>query len=291
MNELFAADPDALDDWKDLRHLLSHFGPFTGRYLACYPNDWLFRTRKRFNLDTEINIKRVSLLLQVAKESRSVLQNRTLEFNDSLAWFDNAIRYTKPPQNKFYRVIAQEKCAPSTIDIATLSLPPTADEQIEAKPSEYARACRTICMLSPRLWLVDPYLNPCKRDFAPVLQALISEAAKGKVTSISMLSRHDPDRPLPEADIRRALADLRTKANLPKHVSLSFRQLDDRRSMHRMHARYLFGEIGGVRLDQGFQKLNRNVEVGPIAERVLTTLLTTYKDGQHDMKPELEVTG
>jgi len=150
-------------------------------------------------------------------------------------------------------------------------------------------------MLSSRLWLVDPYLDPCKRDIETVLQALVSEAVKGKVTSIFMLSRHDPDRTLPEADIRSALASLRAQANLPKHISLIFRQFDDRRTMHRMHARYLFGEIGGVRLDQGFQKLKRNVEVGPIAERVLTTLLTTllttYRDGKHDMKLKMEVIG
>ena len=62
--------------------------------------------------------------------------------------------------------------------------------------------------------------------------------------------------------------------------------VDDESRQTKMHGRYLLSIKGGIRFDQGFQKLpeGRHVDVGPIGKTIHDALLDIYCDGKHDMR-------
>jgi len=41
MNEIFAIDPRAPQDLKDIKAMFNQFGFENGRFIANFPNDWL----------------------------------------------------------------------------------------------------------------------------------------------------------------------------------------------------------------------------------------------------------
>ena len=68
MNELYAADPATCSHSSDLRLLLNSFGPYTGRYLANYPNDWSERIESGLANFGEMEAARGRTLLRRARE-------------------------------------------------------------------------------------------------------------------------------------------------------------------------------------------------------------------------------
>ena len=62
--------------------------------------------------------------------------------------------------------------------------------------------------------------------------------------------------------------------------------IDDESRQTKMHGRYLLSIKGGIRFDQGFQKLpeGRHVDVGSIGKNTHDALLDIYCDSKHDMQ-------
>ena len=173
-----------------------------------------------------------------------------------------------------------------------LRLPPTSDELITTDPDEFVRVCRTLLVISPELVLVDPYLDICNTYISAIVESLLAVTAKGKATQLRIWARTkaviNHDKGVTVGAIRGALDRIVTAAPLPKGFLVSLRLVDDARSLDRMHARYLMSIKGGVRFDQGFQKLpkGRRVDVGPIGVKTHQELLDLYFNGKNDLRIE-----
>ena len=296
MNEFFAAEPECVSNASELRLLLNQFGPYAGRYLATYPASWLKDVEKVFDAWGDIEQARAMTALRRAKERASVLSIPALGWDQSRPWLDNAksLVFDRPRRLDgvivgAWHVVPDEA---SITSLENLQLPPTSDELIKATPEEFVRVCRTLLLISQELVLVDPYLDLCNQYVSSVFESLLNVIAKGKATQLRIWVRKSAvvstDKGVTVTGIREALEGIMDSAPLRKGFIVKMHLVNDVACRDRMHARYLMSIKGGVRFDQGFQKLpkGRRVEVGPIGENTHHQLLSLYHEGMNDLKIE-----
>jgi len=289
MNELYAADPAVCSRASELKLLLASFGPYAGRYLANYPIDWSAQVERQFDTVGQQEAARVKTLLRRARETLTLITRANLPWNMNQAWLANATPLLH--DRHFDGLIAVQADLPAVHPFDTLDLPPTAEERISGIASEYAHVAKILLLLSPELVVIDPYLNPLKRNCAPVLKAMFDLAAKGKSQKFTLWVRASEI--LSTGSAATILSDLETvlhrmvcQANFKPGRSVEMILVEDETRQTKMHARYLLSIKGGIRLDQGFQQLpqGRHVDAGPIGQTIHNALLDIYFDGKHDMR-------
>ncbi|WP_291983253.1 MULTISPECIES: hypothetical protein [unclassified Candidatus Accumulibacter] len=290
MNELYAADPLSCENSGDLRYLLSQFGPFTGRYLAAYPVSWRGEIRERCETLGPIEAERVKVLLRRARERAALLCKAALPWDDRNNWLENYRSVLRQHPREFASgIVPRPFQARDVIMIDDLDLSPTADESIEAIPKEYLRVSKTLLLLSPELVFVDPYLNPCKSDRQDVLVEMFRLAGRGKCRGITCWARDSEivgDRRYSWDEVRAAIEKILTAAEWPGDREFRYLLVDDATCRSKMHARYLVSIKGGIRYDQGFQRLpkGRRNDVSPLGSVLHDHVLKTYHEGEHDME-------
>ena len=291
MNELYAADPAVCSHASELKLLLASFGPYAGRYLANYPVDWAAQVENQFENLGDIETARVKTILRRAKEGLAMVTRANLPWEKEQEWLANAKPLLDVAPAVFDGLIAQHATPPAIHHLHELDLPLTAEERIPGTATEYARISKMLLLLSPELALVDAYMNPLKRDCASVLKAMFDIAAKGKCQKISLWARasevfKNGTKAVIKTDLENCLRRLGVQANFKPGREIEMILVDDESRKTKMHGRYLLSIKGGIRLDQGFQKLpeGRQVDVGPIGKTVHDALLDIYCDGKHDMR-------
>lgn len=290
MNEFFAADPLSCENSSDLRYLLSHFGPSTGRYLADYPATWANEIKLRCEALGPIEAERAKALLRRAHERAALLRKTSIPWDDRTDWLDNFRNVVRQRPGEFAcGIVPRTIHDPDVITIEALELSPTAEESIEAVAAEYVRVSKTLLLLSPELVFVDPYLNPCRSDRQDVLLEMIRLAGSGKCRRITCWARESEivgDRRHTWDEVCLALGRLLTAAKWPLDREFRYVLVDDATRRSKMHPRYLVSIKGGIRYDQGFQRLpkGRRNEVSPLGAKLHDEVLKTYHEGEHDMK-------
>lgn len=291
MNELFAADPAICSRASELKLLLSSFGPYAGRYLANYPENWTTRVESQFENLGEVEAAKVQVLLRRAKDNLMLVTRSNLLWNSEQEWLVNAAPLLNAVPRVLDGLVAKQAAPPAIHQLDSLDLPPTAEERVAGNANEYARIAKILLLLSPEVAFVDPYLNPLKKAYSSVLKALFDHVAKGKCKKIYLwvrasvlLSSGNPS--VIKADLEDALNRLARQAGLKPGQAIEMILVDDESQKTKMHGRYLLSIKGGIRLDQGFQELpqGRHVDVGPIGKTIHNDLLDIYFDGKHDMQ-------
>jgi hypothetical protein len=86
--------------------------------------------------------------------------------------------------------------------------------------------------------------------------------------------------------LEKSFCNLGKLVNLKPGREIEMILVDDESRQTKMHGRYLLSMKGGIRFDQGFQKLpeGRHVDVGPVGKNTHDALLDIYGDGKHDMQ-------
>jgi hypothetical protein len=290
MNEFFAADPLSCENSGDLRYLISHFGPNAGRYLAAYPESWADEIRTRCEALGPIEAERVKLLLRRARERTALLRKATLPWDERRDWLGNYRSVLRQRPGEFASAVVPRSVQDrDVITIDDLELSPTADESIEAIAKEYVRVSKTLLLLSPELVFVDPYLNPCNSDRQDVLVEMFRLAGRGKCRRITCWARDSEivgDRRRSWDEVRAAIEKILTAAEWPEDREFRYLLVDDATCRSKMHPRYLISIKGGIRYDQGFQRLpkGRRNDVSPLGSALHDEVLRTYQEGEHDME-------
>ena len=294
MNEFYVAESSSCDGSGDLRFLLGHFGPQAGRYLADYPSTWVEDVRKHCDSLGPLEGERIKVILRRAREKAALLRNSALPWDNQADWIENVRNVLRQRPGAFAQAIAsRSRQAEGMPTIDDLDLSPTADESIPTTASEYVRVSKTLLLVSPELIFVDPYLNPCKTDRRDVLTPMFATAAIGKCQRISCWARASEvigERRHTWDEVVGALDSILEAAGWPKDRTFRYLLVDDQLSKFKMHPRYMFSIKGGIRYDQGFQRLSkdRRNEVSPVGASLHDELLKTYHEGGHDMVIEHE---
>ena len=293
MNERFAADPDCCNNSAELRHLLEKFGVFTGRYLVSYPDDWDTRLAEHMSSAAPVEASRISQLIRRAREQCGLIKMPTLMWMDHLSWVDNASKQVSQTPPRFDGLVVPNDARKIPLRAKALDdfeVPPTAEERISSTPEEYVRVTKMQLLIAHELILIDPYLNPCNKFHAPVLEALLkvvaSPGSKCKLVKICARGRDVLSDGTTETLIQDALNAIVARVQREKTFNLTYHLIDDSTSSDRMHDRYLVSVKGGIQLSQGFQVQRRNgkVTASPMGPSLHKEMWNMYMDRKTDMR-------
>ena len=284
MNNIFLAAPDCCASSADIKHLLNYFGARTGRYLLNYPNSWKKELQDRFADASDLERARVMTAFRRAKERLSLVEAPGAIWNPNQKWLDNADAYFQRSQRIDNIVVPILPLRPYHLQYDDLDdLPLTAEERIDATPAEFVRVTNFLMLLSKELFFVDPYLNPCKQEVKVVMAELLALVARGQCGEIWIYSRQScvmRQRGFTWGEVCGALDSLLSVIKPRRKLGIHYHLLDDEQSSDKMHARYAFSVRGGVRVDNGFQRLprGRKTDVAPLSEPVLDELITMFAE-------------
>lgn len=292
MNERFAADPGCFRNSAELKHVLEKFGVFTGRYLVSYPEDWDRRLVEHMSSASPIEVSRISQLVRRAREQCGLIKVPSLIWMDRLSWVDNASKQTSLTPPKLDGLVVPNDSSKIPIGAAMLDnfdVPPTAEERIFSRPDEYVRVTKMLLLIGHELILVDPYLNPCSRFVAPVLEAMLRVVASpgSKCQSLRLYARERDvlTNGTTATSIQKTLDEMVARVRREKTFRVICHLIDDS-NVDRMHDRYLASVKGGVQLSQGFQVQghNRMVTASPMSLTLHKEIWSTYMDWKTDMR-------
>lgn len=284
MDELIAANPLLFTSATEFKLFLNHFGPFAGRYLAKYPNHWSSIIEQAYENKGDIERQSINRLLAIAQTEYAILEQPELAWDQKQSWVNNAGPFltVKPP---IFKSIINE--------ISDFDLTPASEERVFGTLDEYLRVCRTLLLISPELHIIDPYLNPTKKDIAVVLSSFFKIIPLGKCKTLTIWARNSlvigdkkPESILKDIEI--SLKNVTNKANFKNNFKITYNLIRDDDRASKMHARYLLSIKGGIKLDQGFQVLprGRKVDVNPVGRVLHNEIYKTYAENDNDFTIE-----
>lgn len=271
MNEEFALDPEIAVRIAELKLLLSKFGFYEGRFISRFPRGWVALALEGV-ADPNLR-KRIEVLLKRAKEECAFLPSgRT--YDGKRLWIENAVE--QHSANPFNTVVSVAK-RPGVVHIDDLdptSFHGSRDARVTASVENVMSAIRPLLSLSGYLVLIDPYFRPWATNTKKLLEEVLTESFGARCISFTAfvsvkewLTSLDRAESLMADSLPRSLGGTR-----------DFRVVvcDDLGTTSHLHARYLFSEKGGVRLDKGLQTSPAQVDLSFIDKSVHEDLLRTF---------------
>ena len=286
MNERYVAEPAACDDFREIRFLLDRFGPYSGRYLVKYPDNWRERVLRHCENWGEVDKERVKALLRRAIEERVVVRDSGLPWDDTRMWVTNAAALTES-STRIDGVLVGRANQGRFPTLDEFDPSPTADEHLAGTAKEYTRASRTLLMESPELAFIDPYLNPCRKEVFAVLLEMFGVVAQGRCSRVVCWARgKEIDKNHSVDQVLERFGEIRRRAGYAAEKRLEFNVVDDKWSDSDMHPRYLLSKYGAIRFDRGFQVQGPKsaVEVSVVGKASHDKIFGMYFEGRHDMK-------
>jgi hypothetical protein len=282
MNEIFAVDPNAPQDLKDIKAMFNQFGFENGRFIANFPNDWISLICSHIQHLKSIDKQRFMRLIEL---HRDALIDVPLDYRRSKSWVENA-NNVKDTTRAISRILATD---PNSLGIETLQKFLWEDEienssrgaHISMTTEAYKEAISPLLRRSTEVHLVDPFFHlrdpdngGIDRGRQTVLRQFLLEAENSNRCEIFKIHfkrhRHFSES-RQESQIEDDLNEIVLDAKLKK-ISLEFTLNDDI-----THGRYFFSIKGGLQFDQGFQPLReRKNHVHWLSKSELIPLLNRY---------------
>ncbi len=281
MNEIYAIDPSAPEDLKDVKFMLEKFGMREGRFLAKYPSNWIEIILENSEKLPDVDRSRLTRLLDV---HRDYLLDVEAEFIRSRDWIDNAERQ-KDRKKIFSRVLAAD---PNSLNAETLksflwddgsAIDISRGAHIPMSVASYALAVKPLFLLSNEVHIADPYFQlrngvNIDRGRFEVLREFFKIADESKkcesfiihFNRISFLKEVDQERSI-ENDLDYLIADLDIQ-----NLKITYDLNGDM-----THGRYIFSVKGGLQFDYGFEpKKGKTNHVHWLSQKELDPILSFY---------------
>ena len=302
MNDLFGIAPNAYTSARELRLLMNTFGPQSSRFVLTAPQyqDWYKNILSEFDKSGDIERERIKTVLTRAKLNHALIDKKNLPWIGTDTWVQNAIKVWKSGGDfkKIYISDEDHDKIVATKDADVLSVVISAsepetfsatDEEIDTSPDSYWRTSRILCSMSRDVHIIDPYLNPTKRDYADVFVRYLQEFGKiQKIMSVNFWVREQSVSKYNDETIIAAIKNLinSTLSNIQRPLSIYFYLLLDETAKDKLHARYLLTDCGAVKYDQGFQKLpsGRINIVSPVGTDLHDSLYKKFSQKNFDFK-------
>ncbi|UVM39530.1 hypothetical protein LOY28_03580 [Pseudomonas sp. B21-017] len=261
MHTIFAIEPDAVNNWKDLRYALEKFGYSKGLLIARYPKSWMKMVMDacQSNGVGDIELARVEEKLRIVKDDRLVRMGLPYE---GANWLESV--KAESVLNQLSAVLIKGQPTSDklhSIDDAHENLFEDRREvHVKRNANALAEAAKYVLTASDQIVLVDPYFQS-RRKCTKVLDSMlrICEVNGAVPSQVIVFSDYGTD------SRSSAVVRLEYEGLLNTWIEHGVRftvcrvagdQLDQD-----FHARYLFNQKAGLRFDRGF------VEPEPHGER------------------------
>jgi len=259
MNEIYAIDPCAPQDLKDIKAMLNQFGLVNGRFIADLPDEWFSLLKQHVHHFKGLDQSRFHRLLELHKDA---LINIDLDFKRAKSWNENAI-VAKDARVGISKILGTD---PNSFGFETLQKFLWIDElssdsrgaHIPMTIESYRKAIFPLLQLSTEVHLVDPFfhLRRSNGELHRAKEALLSDflmaaenAKRCEVFTIHFKVQNELSVEYQEAKIEEDLIFISEKIKLKK-ISIRY-TLDEKIG----HGRYFFSIKGGLQFDHGFDLL------------------------------------
>lgn len=252
MHAIFAIEPDAINNWSDLRYAVEKFGYSKGVLIARYPKSWMRMVMDscRSNGVGDVEIKRIEEKLRQAKDDRLVRMGLPFTGND---WLVNAKNYAV--LESLSAVLVRDKH-----DIERFHCFTELDEglfdnrrdvQVKRNAQALAEAARYVLLSANQIVLVDPYFQ-AKPKCCKVLEAMVNlcRQQEHRLAEVSIFTAQSTD----ERPVELITADYEQMFQhvLEQGICLRIHLLPDAALDQDFHPRYIFSQRAGLRFDRGF---------------------------------------
>jgi len=255
MHSIFTIEPSALDNWQDLRYISEKFGLSHGRLIGQYPNTWfrkVYEAAKSAGV-SEVEIKRIEEKLNTIKSDRVVKLGAN--YDNSKSWLINALADELADKVSVVLTKAHSdghRCW-SVSEVEEKIFLNHRDGKVKRTATDIASSLRFIVRKASSLYLVDPYFQPKSANtkvLSKILDLCIAERAPELEICIhTAFSKND----MTANELKNQFAQLLNSQNF-ENISVSLIRWKDEACKFDLHARYAVSNIGGIRVDRGFNE-------------------------------------
>lgn len=286
MNELFAIDPTACRDPRDVTLLIRSFGPETGRYAVKMPGNWRTLLEGAL-LDRlrDIEKQRLKLGLERLERKFGLIERGGFPAQIDGCWRTVAEGFALKQPADIDGLVVDESVPLSDKHywIDDERFEHDASETFECRAEEFARVSRTFLNLSKEIVIIDPYLDFFKRTDRVVVEALLQQFRKGRHYKAVFWTRRGSQSDDVDG-LDRVLVEIGKSTDLGRNTELIVNLVDDLGARDKMHGRRLLSIIGGIAFDQGFrERRGRWNEASPMAGAVWEKYWKGFVEGEMDL--------
>lgn len=252
MNELFAIEPTAFEDHKDLKELLQRFGFYEGRFIAEYPGKWIKMVYEHINQFPDIERARAVAVLQRFKDDRIVPTGQP--YQPSEPWLENARKIKR--DGVVQDVIVDRRHigvfpSPADADSEYFARWASRGDSVRSCPDGYGSAASYLIAMSEEIAIVDPWLRKLSDRYRAVIDRFAEIASRGRCRHFVAFtlddgSSYDRNRLLGERFFEKTLG-LGIRATL-----FVLREMGDPDGDE--HARWLISVKGAMGFTKGFEE-------------------------------------
>ena len=290
----FALDPAAISNWNDFRFFTSQFGCEYGRVISRFPKQWKKNVYDLCtnNADvTEIQLSRIEILLfnLVYNFDRKFVRN-SRDFDKNLEWLENAqlSHLIKP----FHAIISTKHgngfFNANEIDDSNEMWKVETNAVVARTAKALVKYFKPFYELTNDIIFVEPHFDPGTYKWYHAFQCYFSELFNcGK--KYRKIEIHT------SAKIETEHFANTFKSNFEKIVKdgheINVFMWDRIEENENFHPRYLLTEIGGIRIDYGYDEVsdNETTDVQTIGENLYNIRLSNIQPQSNTFKLKAQI--
>lgn len=260
-------------EWRDVDDFLGEFGPFNGRYVPRYPNDWVEKLRHHVaDIDSKYlpPRERVALFERLRREIMLCTTPVSWSWNDSKSWGHNVQSVSE--LSRAANVVGDaldpspyKNWAHVAGDIKRTRF---RTWHFYGLVSEYINRCAPLLVNSPAGYMIDPYLDPFSDTCENLLLSFFDLIKGSRCYRLELITRQsacggrdqsDPRTWMKQPEINDSLNGIYGQ-RIPRDRSLAIHLVEDVRLGQEgltMHDRFFMTIYGAVNFGQGFLVVNQ----------------------------------
>jgi hypothetical protein len=254
-------------EWRDVDDFLGEFGPFNGRYVPRYPNDWLERLRHHLaDIDSHHlpPRERAALFERLRREIMLCTTPVGWSWDDSKSWGRNVqdVLDVAP-----YAKVVGDALDPSPYKnwahvAGDIKRSRFRTWNFHGLVSEYVNRCAPLLVNSPAAYMIDPYLDPFSDACENLLLSFFDLIKGSKCYRLELITRQSacgrelsgPETRMNKSEIESSLKRIYGQ-RIPKDRSLVTHLVHDVSLSEEgltMHDRFFMTNYGAINFGQGF---------------------------------------
>lgn len=262
-------------EWRDVDDFLGEFGPFNGRYVPRYPNDWL--EKLRHHLD-DIDLQklppraRAALFERLRREIMLCTIPVGWSWDDSKSWERNVEEALSGSRGS---IVVGDALDPSPYknwshEVGNIKRTRSRTWHFRGLVSDYVSLCLPLLVNSPAAYLVDPYFDPLSEKFEHLLVSLFDAIKGSKCYRLGIIARQSACGNNGKKDaekIRLETSEIENSLKriyghrIPKDRSLVLYLVHESKKDEQgltMHDRFFLTNHGAISFGYGFEVANQN---------------------------------
>ncbi len=252
MHTIFAIEPDAINNWHDLRYAIEKFGYSKGLLIARYPGKWerMVMEACKLNGVSDLDLTRVVERLRAIKGDRLVRMG--LPYGDG-GWLENV--GVEDVLNKLSAVLVRNQVISDKFhrigDAYENLFENRRDFRVKRNANSLAEAAKYVLTASDQVVLVDPYFQS-RRKCTKVLDSMLRVCQENGslINQVIVFTDYNTD----PRDLTVVSQQYETLLGAwgERNVRITICRVAGNQLNHDFHARYLFNQKAGLRFDRGF---------------------------------------